>query len=214
METKARKSNKTVLVTGIIILGIITAVILAVLVSLPGTQGRKGKIRIFDNIRYASDYDLEVGERGKSKDGSMTIWKSERDGVTYLRLWHAGKRESEIDYLDFLVYDSPSDARNVYDSIYEDYKQYNRDWDEGEDWFTSWEPGVCDASIVQMICIQDNVIITADIEIRSEWAEDDIDTVTVPVATADENVFDRRSLKEYVILNAPEICSHVLSLLR
>ena len=96
--------------------------------------------------------------------------------------------------------------------MYESYQDYCGDLEEGKNWFAGWEPGVCDASIYNMVYLEDNVLIMAELEIVSEWPEpwpdeDEPDITPEPVSAG----YDRSILKDYVIEHAEDLKDFVLN---
>ena len=132
-----------------------------------------------------------------------SVWERDNKGVKFLQIQNSGfhVRQTEMDYLLFWVYDSEAEAKKAYKNFYKESKEYDRgNWQEGDNWFISDEPGVCDASIVWMNYLEGNIIISAQLEIRGCMTE-----TTEPTAP----VFDRSTLKDYILNNVPEIVRFV-----
>ena len=154
---------------------------------------------------FASGYDLNVGESRRGVLDKWRIDKHESSGMVSLMISNRSKKIEPIDYLTFMVYDTPDEARKMYNNLLGEFSQYAND--QGDDWFTFWEPGVCDAEITAMYYLEENIIISADIEVISTWAEERVDQVNQP---AKENYFDRSTLKDYIIDNADDLRIYIL----
>lgn len=202
--------NKKRKVSPVIWVIVSIAVIVAAVIVLIPVFAKAGVKISFDNIipdthKYASEYDLEVGKRKHSVLGVWTIRKAEHDGVICLDVYHPGTKDHERDYMDYLVFDSASDARKDFDKFHDKLEDYIQE--EGDNWFTAWMPDVCDATIKSMFYLEDNMIISTDIEIYSEWTS----AVDLPETTeTTAPVFDRSLLKDYIFGNAPELRTYVL----
>lgn len=136
-----------------------------------------------------------------------SVWERDNKGVKFLQIQNSGfhGRQTEMDYLLFWVYDSEAEAKKAYKNFYKEYDCGN--WQEGDNWFISDEPGVCDASIVWMNYLEGNIIISAELSIRGCMTvpEDYTTETTEPTAP----VFDRSTLKDYILNNVPEIVRFV-----
>ena len=126
--------------------------------------------------------------------------------------------EEPRDYLLFWVFDTEKQAEDKYQRLYKESKNYDngRSWEEGDNWFVSEEPGVCDAFITWMICREGNVIIEAELDVSSAWTENYIEetnestTEETTQATTEEK-FDTWTLKDYVIDNRAALKDYVLN---
>lgn len=154
---------------------------------------------------YASDYDLEVGEQKRDDQDRWSIWKRSEHGRVFLQIMNTGyrTREEDIDHLLFRVYDSEAEASAVYEDLFSYYTEYDPSYESGDSWFESWEPDVCDASVRQLVYLQGNVIIFADLSVCSCWSGPDSD---VEVESSGSYY-----LKDYVLENAPEIRDRVIA---
>ena len=160
--------------------------------------------------KYVSEYDLDYGETAYKvyKNWNVRKYKT-NNGSKYLDVWYSGEKSTAREHLRFRVYDSSSQAKKAFKYMYESYENYRGIDEEGENWFAGWEPGVCDASIYDMIYIEDNVIIMAELEIVSEWPvsiDDDTEITPEPVRSG----FDRSTLKDYVIKHSEDLKDFVL----
>lgn len=141
-----------------------------------------------------------------------SVWERDEKGVEFLQISNSGRhgRQTPMDYLLFRVYNTERDAKNAYKALYKEFKKFDkgRCWEEGENWFISDEPGVCDASITSMLYLEGNVIIWAELDIRGcgETAPKETQTTS---ATTIRPVFDRSTLKDYILNNVPEIISFI-----
>ena len=216
MEQEVKKRSKKPLVIGLAITGALVIAAVAAVMILPKLSVQETKTKRRDkkpSHKYATEYDVEQ-DRTTRKDGKpWSIRKYEDGPQVYLSIWNGSHKEEALDYLSFRVYDSASDAKKAYKKTLEYYKSYSdSDVVEGFNWFTGWEPGVCDAFIYEMVYLQDNVIIYADLDIVSAWADDywydDDETIetSVPTTTA----FDRMSLKDYILDNSRNIQDYVI----
>ena len=171
-------------------------------------------MNLFNQKKYATDYPIEVRDYAKDVYEGWDVWKRQEQNLIFLQITNRNYDKAEqIDRLLFWVFDSPEEAKNYYDSLYKRSKEYDRDcyWEEGDSWFISQEPDVCDAGIVWMNYQTGNIIIMAELYSWSEWAvyDDGTGTVNEPEGTT-EKEFDEYNLKSYIIENAPEIRSFVL----
>ena len=217
MEQEVKKRSKKPLVIGLAITGAVVIAAVAAVMILPKLSVQETKTKRKrdkePSHKYATEYDLELNKTKHKDDMPWSIRKYEDDNQIYLSIWNGSHKEEALDYLSFRVYDSASDAKKAYKEILEYYKSYSdSDVVEGFNWFTGWEPGVCDAFIYEMVYLQDNVIIYADLDIVSAWADDywydDDETIetSVPTTTA----FDRMSLKDYILDNSRNIQDYVI----
>ncbi|SCW66199.1 hypothetical protein SAMN02910456_02449 [Ruminococcaceae bacterium YRB3002] len=153
--------------------------------------------------RYASDYDLEVGETKLKILGEWCIEKVDNDGVISLQIRNRSSREDNMDKLCFVVYDAAPVAHQEYLKLYDELKDCIQE--EGSDWFTAWMPNVYDAEILNMYYLEDNMIIYTELEVISEW----------PLPQDGEYESDRVSdytyLKDYIIYNNHEIRDYVIN---
>lgn len=172
---------------------------------------RRERVENVEVTRYATDYDLELNERVTVLD-KWSIIKTDYNGPVHLRIYCPSSYQSNSprDHVTFNVYDNETDAMEVYSSFKADYENYQGLEDQGDNWFLGWEPEVCDASIKTIVCIEDNVIITAEVEFYGEFAgyDDYYDDVT-PEPTVP--VFDSTVLKDYVIDNSVALRDYVLN---
>ena len=127
--------------------------------------------KVFHPDKYATDYPLDVGESKSGIKGKWKIAKYETDdGAPYLSVYNPGVKENDnVDLLSFVVFDSSKEAKKYYDN---EYKEYGEVLDEGDVWFTAREADVCDADIVGMFFLKDNVIIYADLNISGGMSVD------------------------------------------
>ena len=131
------------------------------------------------------------------------IRKMKEQHGSYLLIMHNGEATEMRDQPVFRVFKSASEAKKKYDSFYEECKCNTPTWEEGDNWFVSKKPGVCDAFVIRMNYLNGNVIISADLDIRNVCGY----AVT---NTATEQAFDNYPLKDYVIENADELKRFVL----
>ena len=163
-------------------------------------------------IKYASD--CEVDDRGHVKvlNDTYDIWKREEDGTYMLLITYRGEKNEPRDYLRYWVFDDSTDAKEKYQAMYDRSEDYQGISEEGDNWFVSQEPDVCDAGIIWMNYLDGNVIISADLDMWSEWAEYYDETEeTTPTPTPTEPSFDTYSLKDYILENADDLKGFVLS---
>ena len=194
----SNSKNGSILLFAILVIATFIAVFgTAVLVSLNIKQAMK-------TTDYASAYDLNVGESRRGVLDKWYIEKHEEGDVVYLAISNRSQKEELVDYLSFVVYDTPEDAKNMYDNLYIEYEQYAGDKDDN--WFTFWVPGVCDAEIIRMYYLEENIIISADIEVLSAWAEP-IEQVGTP--SPESKQFDRETRKNYIIDNASSLRAYI-----
>lgn len=173
-------------------------------------------VEIEDDRLYATDYDLEDKGHTTVLD-KWRIWKHESNGYTELQIMGSYKNDPDddpMDHLVFKVYDSAEIAQEMYENLYERSMKNGggSQAETGDYWFVSEEPDVCDATIVWIVCVQDNVVIMADLEVWSEWVVE-VDETEETQATTAAPRFDRSKLKDYVIDNAPEIRDYVINVI-
>ena len=192
-----------------------TAAIVLMLVTLMSVAAcGAAKDNAKDNKKYATDYNLEL-KKSKTVKDNWRIRKREENGVVMLQITKGSSyAEEPRDYLLFWVFDSEKQAKKKYQNLYNKCKDYNNGskWEEGDDWFVSEEPDVCDAFITWMICREGNVIIEADIDFSSAWSESYVEETTgTPTEATTEVKFDKSTLKDYVIDNRSELKDFVLN---
>lgn len=73
--------------------------------------------------------------------------KEDNDGSRSLYVWYQGDKITSQEHLTFRVFNSSSEAKRKYRSMYENYQGYRGIDEEGENWFIGWEPYVFDASM-------------------------------------------------------------------
>ena len=206
-----QKSKKGIMA---LIIGAGTFCVLLVLTSLvmfPYLVAKRAPVIPPVTKKYASDYHLDLKEREYKVLDKWTVSKENYDGTTYLYIYNPGSKDDakSIDYLTFRVYDSSSKARKKFDKYYEECKNYSGIMEEGVNWFIAWEPGVCDASIKQLVFIEDSVIIYAELKVISEWGIA-YDEPTAETAETTKPVFDRTTLKDYVLNHSEKIRDYVI----
>ena len=159
---------------------------------------------------YATGYPIEVKKHDRNVLDKWDIWKRQEKGVTFLQISCRGEKEEPMDDLLFWVYDTPEEAKYAYDNYYESTKKYTsgKYWQEDKNWFIGEEPGVCDATVIWMVCLEDNVIITGDIDVWSAWSENVSDGVQTDPPADDPGDSE---LKEYVIKNSSKIKEYVIN---
>ena len=219
MKKDSKKTLILVLATAGCVISLLIMAVMAFAVIFPlfrPKNAAKGEKKTEETIHYVSDYPITNGQTLHHVYDTWSVRKRETDGLEYLYVWDGGMKESEIEHLHFVVYDDASDARSNYESMYERYSEYTKlhggwGWEEGVNWFTAQEPDVCDASVVQIICLEQNVIITADIQVTSEWGM--VDDTTYETTTLPADYFDIATLKDYVIDNSEEIRDFVLNVI-
>ena len=170
----------------------------------------------YTGIRYASDYPMPIGDEDLSINGEWCIQKEYDNPVRqnentkraclYITSELRGTTESR-NYVKFKVYDTADDAS----SSYHEWKTYcqeygNGRFEEDDKWFISQVPGVCDAGIVSIYYLEENVMMEAEIDVWSEWATDPDEETQPPK----EPIFDLATLREYVIDHATELRTFVL----
>ena len=140
-------------------------------------------------VNVATDYDLGMNE---SKEGNLKDWHiaKVKDGdMTRLDvrcIWIY----DDNSYVTFYVYDSPQDAEKGYVNMMELFEKYDAIMEVGDNYFYGDEPEVCDAGIVELLVLHDNVILATDLEVTDYWFEDNPDAVT-----------DRWYMMDYVLEN-------------
>ena len=219
MKKETKNALIILLIVGGCIVTISLIVVAALAIWLPFIAAKEHQlVKEPETTGIATEYPITNGQTVRRVYDTWSVKKNIDDGVCSLFVWNSGQRDEELEYLHFNVYDNEEDARARYEEIYEQFSEYSRrngdrGWDEGVNWFTSLEPGVCDASIVEIICIEDNVIISADIQITSEWGmvEEPTESTTSPEPT--ESRFDISVLKDYVILHSAELKDYVINVI-
>ena len=144
-------------------------------------------------VNVATDYDLGMNE---SKEGNLKDWHiaKVKDGdMTRLDvrcIWIY----DDNSYVTFYVYDSPQDAEKGYENMMELFEKYDAIMEVGDNYFYGDEPEVCDAGIVELLVLHDNVILATDLEVTDYWFENNPDAVT-----------DRWYMMDYVLENTDEL---------
>jgi len=196
------------------IAAIVSAAVLgiAVVIAIPAflafqNRDYSGRFTLQKEIRYASEYDLKPGE---TKGGVLNRWgikKTDDDGTVSLFISNKMKRTDELDYMAFDIFDSTPEAREEYDNLYARFSEYKSD--EGSNWFCYWEPGVCDALVERIYLVEGNVLISAEVNCISCWAEERYPEDGVTFET-NPYVNDNHTLKNYIIDNASDIREYLL----
>lgn len=211
MEQTKKKKKARVIITifsaaFVLVLG--ASVILPLIIA----KGNEKPPRLFEK-RYVSEYDLDYGETARKVYNNWNVSKYDgRSGSQNLYVWYSGKKSTTREHLSFRVFNSSSQAKKAFKNIYESYQNYRGVEEEGENWFAGWEPDVYDASIYNMVYIEDNVLIMAELEIIGEWpviVSDEDDTVITPEPV--RTGFDSGTLKAYVIDNSEDLKNFVLN---
>lgn len=214
MGQKSRKKVCILLVIGIVISA--AAMIWGTLTVLTFFAYKAEKSQT--GYKYASKYDLPIGGDGYTEGRKWHVYKRDAHGVIYLYVYSSGVKETETDYMNFEIFDSSKDAKKNYEKKYKQYRESIID--EGKNWFRYDVPGVCDAFIEDMVYLEGNVIISADVSITSAWSgyyyEDETDTTTTrPTETVDTTdpaggYYNRNNLAPYIFAHAPEIREFIL----
>ncbi len=214
MEQNIRKNSKMPLIIGLAIAGTVVIAALAAVIILPKLSTKETRTKRRDrepSHKYATEYDIETDKTEYGVYKSWNVKKLEDDNGAVLSIWNSGHKETEIDYLSFNVYDNAADAGKAYKRMLEYYKAYSdSEVEEGFNWFTGWEPGVCDAAIYEMVCLQDNIIVYAELEVVSCWADDYWEDETYETTEPSETYFDRSTLRDYILGNSKDIREYVL----
>ena len=144
-------------------------------------------------VNVATDYDLGMNESrqgnvkdwyiAKVKDGDMT-----RLDVRCIWIY------DDNSYVTFYVYDSPQDAEKGYENMMELFEKYDAIMEVGDNYFYGDEPEVCDAGIVELLVLHDNVILATNLEVTDYWFDDNPDAVN-----------DRWYMMDYVLENTDEL---------
>ena len=146
--------------------------------------------------------------------GNWIIWARYDDGVRVLQVGNSGAngRETEMDYIDFRVYESAADAEKKYNSLYEKSKKIDggKFWEEGDCWFISEQPDVYDYSPVWICYLDGNVIIYTELGSTKSWEA--WISGNDPDGTAFNGNYNRALLKDYILNNEPEILAFVKDL--
>lgn len=172
----------------------------------------------YTGIRYASDYPMPIGDEDLSINGEWCIRKEydnpmcqkqyTKRACLYITSDLHGTTESR-NYVKFKVYDTADDASSSYHEWKTYCKEYgNGKFIEGDKWFISQVPDVCDAVIVSIYYLEENVMMEAEINVRSEseWVLGPEKETQPPKGP----IFDLSTLREYVIDHATELRSFVL----
>ena len=86
----------------------------------------------------------------------------------------------------FLIFDTEKEAQEFYDYAIENYLT-SCDYSD-EKYSIGWEFGVCDASIKDMILIDKNMVMVAEVSIYGEWVGPDEDTPSGTVYLSDRDI--------------------------
>ena len=205
-----KKKNKTGLIITICSAALVLVLGAAVYLPLIIAKTNAKPPHLFEK-KYVSEYDLDYGETAYKVYKNWNVRKYKpNSGSKYLDVWYSGEKSTAREYLRFRVYDSSSQAQKAFKNLYESYENYRGVDEEGENWFAGWEPGVCDASIYDMVYIEDNVLIMAELDIISEWPvsiDDEPEDTPEPVGTG----FDRSTLKDYIFKHSEDLKDFVLN---
>jgi len=102
-----------------------------------------------------------------------------------LNYWFAGKKiedEDRYDECNYYLFEDKKSAKKAFNYM----KEYwiSNETDSGNTFIRGWEEGVCDASVEIFIYHTNNMIITAEVQVVSEWATpvDSDESYDAPVA--------------------------------
>lgn len=210
---RSNKKIRTALYIGIVA-SIFSVIALAVVVLYPFFLAKDLKAKGIGpdyEKRYVSEYPMDFGECRTVLDNWYILKTTKKDGTKYLKIRRIIGLDEPIDYLDFEVYDSSSDAEKEYRFLRKEYKEYNHGFKDCDGYFKSYEPDVDDGSIYQMVFLKDNVIIFANLSVESCYVN--IESTTAADERTDEPTsqeFDRASLENYIIKNQDAIKEFVL----
>ncbi len=163
---------------------------------------------LFTFTRFATDYDLEPGESCYGVYDGWNVHKYDESGVIYLDLWHSSTDEDYAEECNFRVYDSNSDAAKAFEAIKESYQNYCGLTDEGGNWFSGETPYVYDATIFSIVYLEDNVIISAELECIGEgpyWTDEEDDYCREGGGSSNHYY-----LKDYILGNSSELRTMVI----
>lgn len=140
--------------------------------------------------------DLHItGNDAALPDVSAENWvERKRDyyGWNYTYYYNSCPSMDVKDNLQLLKFSSKWKARHVYRMMKEGYSSYQTLTGEGENYYMGWEPGVCDAMIHNIVCLDGKMIIRAETDGRVIIPEAD---VVDPVGWANSSV------EGYIITN-------------
>lgn len=211
--------KKTVL-SRLIISALSIGAILALVLFTSCADSNHKKVR----ISYATDYDSEVKEDVYTENNWRIYKTGKKPGDMVLVIDNIDKyRTSEPKKcLTYLVYDSVSSAKDTYDELYKECKGDSQ-WEEGENWFISYEPGVCDAIITWMVCRKGNIIIEAELSMVGDLISDydyasEADEKSETTKAAKFNLPSKETLNTfpltyYIINNTSKIRHYVLDVI-
>lgn len=212
MSKQKSKAGKIFMVIGIVAGSLILA--FGVMLLVPFFALKAKQIEEVIPPKYASDYHLMID----TKVHVMNRWviqKNKDHGDESLEIWNPSRKNDELDYMKFFVYDDAEDAREAYDRLYEMHKEYNYGWEDHDNYFISGIPGVCDAEIIEMFYLEENIIIVTEVAVIDcwgTWIDETEPTVTETFDTTDPagGAYDRSLLENYIVEYADDIREYVL----
>lgn len=151
----------------ILIVGtIVGALAITTLITLPYLKGdvfvtHEGTVRV---QKYG---DYEDNDRWRVTD-------TECCGIECRYLYNPGEKTSPEEYMKYLKFSSKSKAKKAF-ALLKEQGYYNIE-EEGDNYFVGWKAGVEDAAIEEIVCLSDNMIVSAEIYEASEWARSEDDT--------------------------------------
>ena len=118
--------------------------------------------------KYTKDYLLKK----ISSDKKMAEHLYQIAGYDTMNYWYTSHNlEDELCYdeLSYYVFKDEKSAKAAFDSMKEEWIE--TETDSGKNYVQGWERGVLDASLEIFIYQTDNMIITTELQVVSEWAE-------------------------------------------
>lgn len=212
MSKQKSKAGRIFMVIGIVAGSLILA--FGVMLLVPFFALKAKQIEEVIPPKYASDYHLMIDTKAHVMN-RWVIQKNKDHGDESLEIWNPSRKNDELDYMEFFVYDDAEDAREAYDRLYEMHKEYNYGWEDHDNYFISGIPGVCDAEIIEMFYLEENIIIVTEVAVIDCWAtwiDETEPTVTETFDTTDPagGAYDRSLLENYIVEHADDIREYVL----
>ena len=212
MSKQKSKAGKIIMVIGMAAGGLILAIGMMALVPFFALKAKQAED--VTPPKYASDYHLMIDNKAHVMN-RWVIQKNKDHGDESLEIWNPSRKNDELDYMEFFVYDDAEDAREAYDRLYEMHKEYNYGWEDHDNYFISGIPGVCDAEIIEMFYLEENIIIVTEVAVIDcwgTWIDETEPTVTETFDTTDPagGAYDRSLLENYIVEHADDIREYVL----
>lgn len=124
-------------------------------------NSRKSKHKGKKEKKVTSHYTVEDIE-GKTNAREL------EDGVYFSEDCYVVRSNNKYNNVRFIVFDSDRKAEKFYEEAVDSYLTGVDE--EGDNYSIGYEYGVCDASIIDMILVDKNIVLVAEVAMYGDWA--------------------------------------------